>query len=54
MMEIKEGIKISREVIKTFRDRASNSLGTSNSNKVDTTRAVMGKDRINLNSYLPS
>lgn len=54
MMEIKEGTKISREAIKTFKDRARISLGTSNSNKVDTTRAVMGKDRISPNSYLPS
>ena len=53
-MEIKEGIKISREVIKTFRDRVRISLGTSNNNKVDTTRAAMGKDRIRPNSYLPS
>jgi hypothetical protein len=53
MMEIKEGIKTSKDAIKTFRDRARTSPGTS-SNKADTTRVAMAKDRINLNSYLPS
>jgi hypothetical protein len=53
MMEIKEGIKTSREAIKTFRDRARTSLGTS-SNKADTTRVVMVKDKINPSSYLPN
>ena len=52
-MEIKEGIKTSREAIKTFRDRALTNLGTS-SNKAGTTRVIMAKDRINPNSYLPS
>ena len=52
MMEIKEGIKTSREAIKTFRDRARTSLGTS-SNKADTTR-VMVKDKVNPSSYLPN
>jgi hypothetical protein len=53
MMEIKEGIKTSREAIRIFRDRALTRLGTSN-NKVDTTRVIMAKDRINPNSYLPN
>ena len=45
----------SKRRIQTLKhSRASNSLGTSSNNKMDTTRAVMGKDRINLNSYLPS